>query len=115
MLERQRQVSDEGYSLYRDDGYANGELAMAGSVYADLAGRPGSMSTAWPWGQGTFKPSADRRRDLVKAGALILAEIERLDRQQLIQPAWVRRDENGWWSIRTSPISTKIWKPSKRA
>jgi len=33
----------------------------------------------WPWNAGWWKPS-DRRRNLVKAGALILAEIERLDR-----------------------------------
>ncbi len=95
VLERQRQVSDEGYSLNRDDGYASGELARAASVYARLSGQPGTMSTDWPWAPETFKPSADRRRDLVKAGALILAEIERLDRQILIKPAVVRRDEYG--------------------
>lgn len=93
--ERQRQVAGEGYSLSRDDGYIKGELAEAASVYASLAGQPRSMSTSWPWGHATFKPSDDRRRDLVKAGALILAEIERLDRRTLIQRAFVRRDENG--------------------
>ncbi|MDZ5602553.1 hypothetical protein SJI00_07185 [Pseudomonas sp. RP23018S] len=97
VLERQRQVSGEGYSLYHDDGYVKGELSEAGATYASLAGKPGSLSTQWPWGAKTFKPSADRRRDLVKAAALILAEIERLDRQQLIRHAIVRRDENGWW------------------
>lgn len=97
VLERQRQISGEHYSLSRDDGYAAGELARAASVYARLAGQPGTMSTDWPWAPHAFKPSADRRRDLVKAGALILAEIERLDRQHLIKAAFVRRDENGWW------------------
>jgi hypothetical protein len=91
VLERQRQVS----ALYRDDGYTRGELAMASSVCARLAGQADTMSTGWPWAPDTFKPSADRRRDLVKAGALILAEIERLDRQGLIRPAVVRRDEYG--------------------
>lgn len=95
VLERQRQVSAEGYSLYRDDGYVKGELSEAGATYASLAGNPGALSTQWPWGAKTFKPSADRRRDLVKAAALILAEIERLDRQTLIRHAIVRRDENG--------------------
>ena len=33
----------------------------------------------WPWDPHWFKTSS-RRRDLIKAGALILAEIERLDR-----------------------------------
>lgn len=95
VLERQRQVSNKGYSLYRDDGYTSGELARAAGVYARLAGQPRTMSTDWPWAPETFKPSEDRRRDLVKAGALILAEIERLDRQGLIRPAVVRRDEYG--------------------
>ncbi len=95
VLERQRQVGEEGYSLDRDDVYTGGEMARAASVYARLAGQPGTMSTDWPWAPRTFKPSADRRRDLVKAGALILAEIERLDRQPLIKPAVVRRDEYG--------------------
>ncbi|MEB6589681.1 hypothetical protein MXM82_11125 [Pseudomonas asiatica] len=29
--------------------------------------------------------------------------MERLDRQQLIQPAFVRRDEDGWWSHPDEP------------
>jgi hypothetical protein len=33
----------------------------------------------WPWSQDWWKPT-NPRRDLVKAGALIAAEIERLDR-----------------------------------
>ncbi len=95
IAERQRQVSAEGYSLHRDDLYVKGELAEAGATYASLAGRPRSMSTAWPWGASTFKPSDDRRRDMVKAAALLLAEIERLDRVGLIHSWPVKRDENG--------------------
>lgn len=95
IAERQRQVSAEGYSLHRDDLYVNGELAEAAATYANLAGKPTWMSTSWPWGQATFKPSADRRRDMVKAAALLLAEIERLDRVGLINHWPVRRDENG--------------------
>jgi hypothetical protein len=33
----------------------------------------------WPWSREWWQPK-DRRRDLVRAGALIVAEIERLDR-----------------------------------
>ena len=95
IAERQRQVSDEGFSLYRDDQYVNGELAEAASVYASLAGKPRCRSTAWPRVVGEFKPSADRRRDLVKAAALLLAEIERVDRVGLIKHWPVNRDENG--------------------
>jgi len=95
IAERQRQVSAEGYSLHRDDLYVNGELAEAAATYANLAGKPTWMSTSWPWGQATVKQSADRRRDMVKAAALLLAEIERLDRVGLINHWPVRRDENG--------------------
>lgn len=40
-----------------------------------------SLSFRWPWPSKWWKPKS-QRRDLVRAGALILAEIERLDRQQ---------------------------------
>lgn len=69
-------MSGEGYSLYRDDGYIKGEMADAAAAYATCAGQPRSLTTRWPWGSGTFKPSVDRRRDLVKAAALLIAEIE---------------------------------------
>ena len=95
IAERLRQVSAEGYSLYGDDIYVNGQMADAAAAYATLAGKPRSMTTLWPWGEGTFKPSEDRRRDLVKAAALLLAEIERLDRIGLIKHWPVKRDENG--------------------
>lgn len=95
IAERQRQVSVEGYSLFRDDIYIDGQMADAAAAYATCAGQPRSMTTLWPWGSETFKPSNDRRRDLVKAAALLLAEIERLDRLPLIKHCVVRRDENG--------------------
>lgn len=39
----------------------------------------------WPWpASSPFKPS-DPRRDLIKAAALIVAEIERLDRMGLVK------------------------------
>lgn len=43
-------------------------------------GPPGTVvPRGWPWGSSWWKPK-DPRRDLVRAGALILAEIERIDR-----------------------------------
>ena len=103
IAERQRQVSAEGYSLFQDDRYVKGELAEAAATYANLAGCPRSMSTSWPWKQNTFKPSSDRRRDLVKAAALLLAEIERLDRVRLIRPWPVKRDGNGMFQHTDMP------------
>ena len=93
--ERQRQIRVEGYSLWRDDLYVNNELASAAASYTSCAGQPRAQTTQWPWDSQTFKPSTDRRRDLVKASALILAEIERIDRTKLIQHWPERRDENG--------------------
>lgn len=82
LAERQRQVTAEGWTPGHDDEYEHGELADAAGCYAlsselfDCAGEP---PRPWPWPDEWWKPT-NRRRDLVKAGALILAEIERIDR-----------------------------------
>ncbi|HBS6692588.1 ead/Ea22-like family protein [Klebsiella variicola] len=80
LAERQRQVTAEGWTDERDDGYQNSELADAAACYAIHAHNQGFSTPAhWPWSQDWWKQTSPRR-DLVKAGALILAEIERLDR-----------------------------------
>ncbi|HEE0992241.1 TPA: hypothetical protein R6414_003145 [Klebsiella pneumoniae] len=82
LAELKRQVAAEGWTPGHDDEYEHGELADAAGCYAlsselfDCAGEP---PRPWPWPDEWWKPT-NRRRDLVKAGALILAEIERLDR-----------------------------------
>lgn len=82
--ERMRQRSVEGWSPEHDDLHVNGEIAAAGACYA-LHGAGWThkliapITTLWPWALSWWKPK-DRRRDLVRAGALIIAEIERLDR-----------------------------------
>ncbi|EPP9830730.1 ead/Ea22-like family protein [Klebsiella pneumoniae] len=82
LAERKRQVTADGWTPGHDDEYEHGELADAAGCYAlsselfDCAGEP---PRPWPWPDEWWKPT-NRRRDLVKAGALILAEIERLDR-----------------------------------
>ena len=91
LAERQRQISVEGWEPERDNTYRHGELASAAASYAQCAGLQGEGATTenafkepfaenWPWSEAWWKPSAEPRRNLVKAGALILAEIERLDR-----------------------------------
>ncbi len=79
--ERARQVEDEGWSPAHDDQYQCGELAAAAACYAvgEMIHQTCTDGYLWPWGEDGWKPS-DRRRELVKAGALIIAEIERLDR-----------------------------------
>jgi hypothetical protein len=73
--ERQRQVDGEGWTPEHDDKHDRGELTKAAVAYALY--RPGF----WPWPNVPDMPVAgdrDRVRDLVKAGALIAAEIDRL-------------------------------------
>ncbi|CAG9195708.1 hypothetical protein PSP6_160091 [Paraburkholderia tropica] len=84
LAERTRQVSEEGWTPAHDDQHSAGEMARAASQYALNAAVPlrtgkRFMPAFWPWDPAWWKPTTPRR-DLIKAGALILAEIERLDR-----------------------------------
>ncbi|OOK49218.1 hypothetical protein BM547_24005 [Pseudomonas aeruginosa] len=84
--ERRRQVEAEGWTPEHDDEHSHGQMARAAACYA-LAGSSAPndgtaallVSLAWPWDEQWWKPST-ARRDMVKACALGLAEIERLDR-----------------------------------
>jgi hypothetical protein len=106
LAERRRQIETEGWTAEHDDSHSSGELAAAASCYAypnasvrklvpsrwdagrsldddDIPVGRTDVPANWPdWDGDWWKPS-DRRRNLVKAGALILAEIERLDRSAL--------------------------------
>jgi hypothetical protein len=93
--ERQRQISKEGWSLDHDDEHADGSLSDAAACYAATT-RPfkaevfsgvgyqpyTAYSDLWPksWADHWFRPKKSRRRKLIIAAALIVAEIERLDR-----------------------------------
>ncbi|HGQ7410048.1 TPA: hypothetical protein ACL1SP_001089 [Pseudomonas aeruginosa] len=89
--ERRRQITAEGWTPEHDDEHADGQMARAAACYA-LAGSSAPndgtaallVSLAWPWDEQWWKPST-ARRDLVKACALALAEIERLDRACISQ------------------------------
>ncbi|HCF6602252.1 TPA: hypothetical protein NII78_001297 [Pseudomonas aeruginosa] len=82
--ERRRQVEVEGYHGFRDNHYISYELSKAARAYIEVSwhalsgGLPCKKPESWPWMAG-FKWS-DGRTMLVKACALALAEIERLDR-----------------------------------
>lgn len=90
--ERQRQIAVEGWTPEHDAGHAGNEaLARAAAAYATparlreqlpvpFAGLP----ALWPWDFCHWKPTPDDRvRELVKAGALIAAEIDRLAAEQV--------------------------------
>lgn len=92
--ERQRQISQEFYSTENDDEYKQNELLRAAVCYAENVVRRGWVFDSnfgpdiyqeeeapdlWPWDLDFWKPKSPRR-DLVRAAALIIAEIERIDR-----------------------------------
>lgn len=88
IAERARQVEGEGRRPEQDDQYTEGQLAEAASSYAihatlyttEQIRKWDTVNFAiWPWNRTWWKPTT-RRRNLVKAAALLLAEIERLDR-----------------------------------
>lgn len=91
--ERERQKSVEGWSAEHDDKHNHEEMALAAACYAlprwsrRLAMQyvDDILSRLWPWDAKWWKPDKSRR-DLVKAGALIVAEIERLDRVDAAPP-----------------------------
>ena len=102
--ERKRQMEAEGWTSEHDDQHTLGELAAAGACYAllETRWRDSSIlhfgglirSILWPWEDQWFKPAQfdldDRTplvfrrkaiKNLVRAGALIAAEIDRLERK----------------------------------
>jgi hypothetical protein len=82
--ERTRQTRAEGYTAAHDDEHDEGELAKAAVCYAipsDARAMVEDPCWLWPFEPSSFKPSPDDRlRELAKAGALILAEMERIAR-----------------------------------
>lgn len=78
--ERQRQIEKEGWTHEHDDDHNDQSLLGAAVCYAErtLMGE-GRTTYNWPWDEKWFKPTDDIR-NLVKAGALIAAEIDRLQR-----------------------------------
>ncbi len=80
LAERQRQIYVEGFDEAHDEQWDGDELVHAAICYAEpnreITGEPLHF---WPWVWQWWKPK-DRRRDLVRAAALIIAEIDRIDR-----------------------------------
>ncbi|UBM58258.1 hypothetical protein LAG90_15750 [Marinilongibacter aquaticus] len=85
--ERQRQIEKEGWTPEHDARHDTGDLAHAAAAYAsaELYRRttsPGYNNTPpiWPFESTWWKPTPENRiRELQKAGALIAAEIDRLN------------------------------------
>lgn len=81
--ERRRQVEAEGWTNDHDDEHADCQMAGAAACYAISAiphwAKHEAIRLLWPWAKGWWKPRS-HRENLVRAGALIVAEIERIDR-----------------------------------
>ncbi|MBF8802266.1 hypothetical protein [Pseudomonas asiatica] len=91
--ERKRQTETEGWTAEHDDQYGSLELIEAATCYAlappwldiwddekqAMKKWQPTCPPAWPWALSWWKPRS-RRENLIRAGALILAEIERIDR-----------------------------------
>jgi len=84
LFERERQQEQERFSPEHDDQHEHGELAEAAACYLVEGENPLPSPPGWPWSPEWWKPGgADlpgRRRRLVKAAALTIAEIDRVDR-----------------------------------
>lgn len=82
IAERYRQIEAEGWTIEHDDAtHERGDLAHAGAHYAFYAGQDAPSPSTWRWDAKWWKPQ-NFRRDLVRAGALIIAEIEKFDRHR---------------------------------
>lgn len=81
--ERARQISDENWSVEHDEEHCHGELMDAAIHYLvhGLDGRRPQLPP-WPLEPDWWKPQTPLR-DLVRAGALALAEADRLDRRMM--------------------------------
>ena len=99
LFERNRQIEKEYYSAENDDGYTQSELTRAAACYTNNVIARGWVHGSkfgpevyqseeapdlWPWDLDFWKPK-NPRQDLVRAAALIIAEIERMDRNTEIQ------------------------------
>lgn len=90
--ERKRQKEVIGYTEDMDDQYVRGELRSAAECYFNAAlnekgtDNPHShpidkVPSTWPWSPGSWRPFSGKVRMLTKAGALYVAEMERLERK----------------------------------
>lgn len=94
LAERQRQKTGEGWTEEHDDEHRTGEIAAAAACYALWAVAQSAENAywqvaieeaakmLWPWDREWWKPKT-KRHDLVRAAALLIAEIERLDRADM--------------------------------
>lgn len=94
IIDKRHEQLIAGYTPDRDDARTGEQLALAAATYAlpeklrpkhTLHDKPAGWF--WPWAREKFNSDADRLDQLAEAGALILAEMERITRRQRRQVA----------------------------
>lgn len=90
--ERRRQVEQEGWDSDHDDHHGPGVLSRAARCYMEAAEHALTLGVKrddpipewladipadWPWAGAWWKPTTNAERMMVKAGALLAAEIAR--------------------------------------
>lgn len=96
--ERKRQIEVEGWSTEHDDKHADGELLNAAGAYLltpHVSLRDDGAPLGWPWEPKWWKPK-NERSNLIRAGALCLAESERLQRlnpERSRSHVWAKLDQ----------------------
>jgi len=80
--ERNRQINEEGFDSIHDNQYKHNELESAAFEYLRHTIYGTGKGHTWPWPDSWWKPSDNKIRNLEKAGALIAASIDRIERQK---------------------------------
>ena len=78
--ERKRQINEEGFDAEHDSQHSGADLLAAARCYADeyrVIHKDVDIPLHWPWGNFEWNPKT-RERDLVRAGALALAAVDRI-------------------------------------
>ena len=123
--ERLRQIKEEGYSSIRDDEYRDEQLvdaAMVCAVSAVKVNLKAFFQQFWPkgWDKSWCKKKTDHRiTQLIKAGALLAAEIDRLLRSELediereaeVSKVEEKEVPSNEWSLQEISELTKDTKP----
>lgn len=92
--ERSRQINDEGYSSISDDQYDDGSLGNAAAAYAatvpvfryrqhSYSSNKEYLTCLFPWNPNCLKKDKHpRKKQLIISAALLMAEYDRLEREE---------------------------------
>jgi hypothetical protein len=81
--ERNRQIKEEGFDAEHDDSYRAGDLGMGAAAYIMSACTNEPFPEGWMWQLSSVYKRRVPTATLIKAAAMIVAEIERLDRASI--------------------------------